>query len=282
MSIRTPSVLVAYDGSTDAELALTFGIETAELTGVPLKVVVVNDAAEPLGSSVNTQAERWAETITARARVGTAEVDLPVDIVLEHGGALPVLLDLATAATVLVVGSRGHNLWDTLWLGSTSQHLAGHADCTVAVVRRRHNPRAKRILVGIDGSVASRRALEFAVERAAGTGEEVVAVHAFQDSSFAAGGRIGALAVDIETDAIEAAECRAAELVAGIGLSAPDVVVRSSAVVGRAGRVLCRLADDASLVVVGSRGRTPVAELVLGSVSQEVLHKAECPVAVVR
>ena len=47
-------------------------------------------------------------------------------------------------------------------------------------------------------------------------------------------------------------------------------------------RVLVRLSDDASLVVVGSRGRTPVQELLLGSVSQETLHRAACPVVVVR
>jgi len=60
------------------------------------------------------------------------------------------------------------------------------------------------------------------------------------------------------------------------------VRLRSTAVVGTAGRVLARLSDDASLVVVGSRGRTEWKELLLGSVSQEVLHRAECPVVVVR
>lgn len=281
MTTQATPILVGYDGSPDANLALHWAIATGELTAAPVKVVVAAEDTDNLPLNVRDTVRRWSHTVTADARRATAEVDIATEVVLESGAPLPVLLDAAADASLVVVGSRGHGLWDTLWVGSTSQHLAGRTSCPVAVIRPPHNPVARRILVGIDGSPASRRALAFAAARGARTGEEVLAVHAYHYAPFAQGGRIGALAQDIDAATVEAAERQAAELVAGVAAEQPDAVVRSTAVVGRAGRVLSRLADDASLVVVGSRGRTGVQELVLGSISHEVLLRAECPVVVV-
>lgn len=281
MSTHATPILVGYDGSPDADLALHWAVATAEPTATPVKVVVAAEESDKLPVNVRDTVLRWAHTVTADARRALSEVDVPTEVELQTGAALAVLLAAAADASLVVVGSRGHGLWDTLWMGSTSQHLVGRTACPVAVVRAPHNPVARRIVVGVDGSPASRRALAYAAERGARTGEEVLAVHAYHYAPFAQGGRIGALAQDIDTAAVEAAERLAAELVAGVAAEQPDAVVQSTAVVGRAGRVLSRLADDASLVVVGSRGRTGVAELVLGSVSHEVLLRAECPVVVV-
>lgn len=281
MQTDDPFLLIAYDGSPDADLALHWAIRTAELSRVFLEVVVVADPPEKVAPKLREQARRWAQATTASARSTLADTEVVSDVVLEYGETLPVLLEAAAGASLVVVGSRGHGLWDAPWVGSVSHHLVGRAECPVVVVRRAHHARASRIVVGVDGSPASVRALGFAAERASLTGEEVLAVHAYQHLSFAAGGRTGVQAIDLDTEVEDAAERLAAELVAGISIDFPDVKLRSVAVPGRAGRALTRLADDASLVVVGSRGRTPVQELVLGSVSSEVLHKAECPVVVV-
>jgi len=282
METNTPFILVAFDGSPDADLALHWAIATAALGGQTLKVVVAADPPEDVAPKFREQARRWANAATAQARTTLDGTEVSAEVVLEHGETLSVLLDAAEGADLLVAGSRGHGLWDAPWIGSVSHHLVGRAPCPVVVVRRAHHPHAGKIVVGVDGSPASVRALGFAAERASMTGEEVVAVHAYQHLSIAAGGRTGIQAIDLDTEVEDAAERLAAELVAGVSVDHPDATVRSVAVPGRAGRVLSRLADDASLVVVGSRGRTPVQEIVLGSVSSEVLHKAECPVLVVR
>jgi len=277
-----PHIVVGYDASPDAELALGWALDTAALTHARLQVVVAAMPTDHLPTALAEHEEAFALRVSSTAR-DLAERHDGVDttVVVEHGWALPVLVRAAADADLLVVGSRGHNRLESRWLGSVSQHLAGHATCPVAVVRAPHKPEAREILVGIDGSPSSVRALEYAATRAELTGEPVLAVHAYPGLTYGDGG-LGALALDIDTTEVDRAERLAAELVAGVVVDHPDVTVRSTATMGRAARVLGRLSEDASLVVVGSRGRTPVQELLLGSVSQEVLHRATCPVVVVR
>jgi nucleotide-binding universal stress UspA family protein len=63
---------------------------------------------------------------------------------------------------------------------------------------------------------------------------------------------------------------------------APGLETEGEAVDGQAADVLLQEAQDASLIVVGNRGRGGFASLLLGSVSQQVVHHAQCPVLVVR
>ena len=282
MDATTP-IVVGYDGSPDSEHALTWATSTAARTGSALRVVVAAAPVDLLPDPLREHEEAFAARVAAAAReVVDAVADVDASVVVEHGWALPVLMTAASRAGTLVVGSRGHNRFENHWLGSVSHHLAGHADCAVAVVRPAHSPDAREILVGVDGSASSNRALEYAAARAELTGESVLAVHAYPTLDIGGGGGIGALALDLDTSAVDEAERLAAELVAGVAVDHPDVDLRSTAVMGRAARVLVRLSGDASLVAVGSRGRTPVQELLLGSVSQETLHRAACPVVVVR
>lgn len=284
MSTDKHPVVIAYDGSPDADLALQWGLRTAELTHRDVRVVVVSLAADTQPVQLRDFEEHRVHSAAAAARdaVKTAG-EVEAEVVVEHGWPVPTLLQVAADADLLVAGSRGYNAFEARWLGSVSQHLAGHARCPVAVVRRAHNPRSQRIVVGVDGSSASEDALRYAADRAALTGESVLAVHAYQLPMFSGTPTgLAVLPIDVDTEIVDDAERLAAELVAGIAEDYPDVGVRSTAVIGRAGRVLARLSDDASLVVVGARGRTPWQEVLLGSVSQEVLHRAECPVVVVR
>lgn len=73
-----------------------------------------------------------------------------------------------------------------------------------------------------------------------------------------------------------------AEALGGLRERYPDVAVRRRLVRGRIRHTLVEASADAGLVVVGARGRGGFAGLLLGSVSQALLHHAQCPVAVVR
>jgi nucleotide-binding universal stress UspA family protein len=78
------------------------------------------------------------------------------------------------------------------------------------------------------------------------------------------------------------AERKLSELVAAAIADDQRVVVRTKVVRGEATKVLLAEAEDATLLVVGSRGRGSFAQLLLGSVSDRCAQHADCPVLVMR
>jgi nucleotide-binding universal stress UspA family protein len=271
------SVLVGYDGSAAAEAALEWAAATARLEGVPVRAIIVEDASTPPPAS---QGEAPDHGPVVRARTTLARLGVEGDAERSSGHVVPVLLEAAHGSAMLVVGSRGHGRVGQAFLGSVSQHVAGHAPCPVVVVGEGPPPEARRIVVGIDGSGESSAALEFACRRAERTGEVVAAVHAYKV------GRVdldyhGELPHDIG-EKQEAAELVLGEAVAGVRAAHPDVVVEEEVVPVDARELLVDASASASLVVTGSRGRGAFAGMLLGSVSHDVLQRAHCPVAVVR
>jgi nucleotide-binding universal stress UspA family protein len=275
-SPRTPTrrILVAYDGSADAELALRWAAEEARATGRGLRVVTVDDAiTSPWGAAAVYRGEDVLAGVEERF------ADLDVELESRVGHVTGELLRASVSDDLLVVGSRGHGRAEDLLIGSVSQHLARHAPCPVVVVRPTHDADARRIVVGVDGSATSAAALEHACRRAERTGETVVALHAW---------RTHAPSTDVWNSEPRAQEglthrqVLLAESVAGMRVDHPDVVIEQEAVPVTPVRCLVDASRGASLLVVGSHGLGFFGGLLLGSVSQAVLQRAECPVAVVR
>lgn len=137
----------------------------------------------------------------------------------------------------------------------------------------------ERILIGVDGSDDSRRALEWAVELAGPLGAEVVAVHAL--------GLLEQLEPDgepVPTASHRAEIVRVFEQEWCAPLdSAAGVCSRRLVEDGPPAMVLLRVAeqDDVDLVVVGSRGIGGFDELLLGSTSTQVMQHAPVPVTVI-
>ena len=139
------------------------------------------------------------------------------------------------------------------------------------------------IVVGIDGSDNSRKALEWAVREAGlrGTSLTVLAVH--QVATHYWTGAPEHYASDTpETEMVrQAAEDAVQKAVSQVGGPAPtSVTVR--AVSGVPARELVAASADADLVVVGSRGGGGFARIRLGSVSNQVASHADSPVVVIR
>lgn len=136
----------------------------------------------------------------------------------------------------------------------------------------------KRIVVGVDGSPSSIKALSWAIRQAELTGAEVEAVTAWSYPSGYGWAPFGDGAADFEGNAGKLLFEALAE-VSGI---APDVMVEPLVVQGHAADVLVRAAEGADLLVVGSRGHGGFAGMLLGSVSQHCVHHARCPVLILR
>jgi len=136
------------------------------------------------------------------------------------------------------------------------------------------------IVVGTDGSAAAQRAVEWASRCAAAIGATVVAVYSIELVYPAA-----PIAVPVlpEIDESRRAEAHAALDEACAPLRDTDVPFRTVVTDGNAAAALERVADDenADLIVVGRRGRGGFRELVLGSVSHQLLHHTTHAVVVV-
>lgn len=139
-------------------------------------------------------------------------------------------------------------------------------------------PRTTKIVVGVDASEHAQRALRWARDEARAHGATLEVVHAYPAVELALLPAIAAIPSDEELE--DAAHQVLDELIDEVGDFEGVPVVRTAGMGGAAG-VLCRQAEDADLLVVGSRGRGGFKELLLGSVSHQVATHAPCPVVIV-
>lgn len=272
--------VVGVDGSEGSLHALRWAL--AHVSGRSVSVTAVQcwqvlDGG--IGDPGESEQRRQIESQLRRLRT-SLEPDNPVlQVEAVKGHPVQVLLDRAERADLLIVGSRGLSGLKSLVLGSVSLHCATHSKVPVAIIR----PEAPLdgaltdIVVGVDGSANSGVALQWAL----GFARETSDVHALRvwesrpseassDDAF-----FEALLAKLQADDNGALE----EVLLGSEPGAP--LVRRSFHYASAADALIERGAEADLLVVGSRGRGPVASAVLGSVSNDVVRRAKCPVVVV-
>ncbi|HKT01536.1 MAG TPA: universal stress protein [Rugosimonospora sp.] len=272
--MREHPILVGYDGSAASTAALRWALGEAERRSLGVRVVRVLDIprrANPTPASRATEAHMFDEAevaldqIAATATAGLRRA-VPLTTAALAGPVVDALCEQSRQASLTVLGSRGVGGLAGLLLGSVSVAVAAHAHSPVAVVREHMSAAPGRpVLVGVDGSDVAGLALEFAFAEAAARGVRLRAVHAVPGEGAEPAGQ------QLLTRALEPYRRRY-----------PQVTVVERVVPGTPGPLLATASLDAQLVVVGSRGRGGFHGLLLGSVSQQVLHRAGCPVAVVR
>lgn len=141
------------------------------------------------------------------------------------------------------------------------------------------------VVVGVDGSSDSARALAWALDEAEAHQLPLRVVTAVVPVPTAATWPVDALCGSVTDDDLERARENAAGMLAAVekerGKAAP-VPVEFAALVGQPAHALCLTSRDARMLVVGSRGAGGFGRLLLGSVSTAVVHHARCPVVVIR
>ena len=137
------------------------------------------------------------------------------------------------------------------------------------------------IVVGVDGSESSQRALGWAVDEARFRRCTVEAVHVWQ-LPVLMGTPFGTVPIDVDAEGA-AAQTQLDAIVDAVDAKGLDAPIERTFTTGVPARRLLEIAAerDADLVVVGSRGHGGFTGLLLGSVSQQVTHHAHCPVVVV-
>jgi nucleotide-binding universal stress UspA family protein len=250
------SVVSGVDGSPESLDAARQGARLVAGPGRHLLVGVIDlGVAAKAGYAAGDLVVRMQNELENALEASAEEVGLvhPVERRLLEGAPARALKETLEQerATLLCVGSHEHRRPTGIVIGSVATMLLHEAPCSVLVARA---PRDRDrfpcdIVVGLDGSEASRLALEAAEQLRERYGSDLRAV-------VASGGR------DVDVDAAQAASAAAV------------VDPRSPR------EALLAAAAEADLLVVGSRGLHGLRAI--GSVSERVAHEARCSVLVVR
>ena len=295
--IGSERILVATDFSPLAQEAIRQAHERAASAHATLAVchVVQNDLkanvlfphlTKPQAVISSVELDRLSEALSANVKSLTGRSEGEFEILLDDGTPYAVILTLAESwrADLIVTGSHGsEDLYD-LMLGSVAENVTRYAHCPVLVARPHR--KSGHIVAGTDFSDQALSAVTAAVVEARRTNSRLTVVHSLQVSlplsSFIARG-LGSPppepSVEGSADLGKAVEDRLVELVARCGFEADPRVLD-----GPAAAALVRVAKDvnADLLVVGTRGRTGLARVLLGSVAEGVVRSAPCSVLVVR
>lgn len=281
------SVVVGVDGSPGSDAALVWALDEGRRRGVPVRVVHVwhpdgLDQAERLAElpSVAELRKRLGDDVGAHVREVAARhtaLDVAVTIAVRYGHPTRELIDEAGADALLVVGSRGRGGFTGALLGSVSQGTIQYAQGPVVVVRGEPaQPPAGRVVVGVDGSDESVRAVRLAHEAAVHRGAELEVVHAWTLPYMGFAGTAVLPQETIDELAVQAGET----LKATIDRAGVEAT-RTRLVQGPPVPALLEAAEGADLLVVGSRGYGGWKGLLMGSVSQQVVTRSTTPVTVV-
>jgi nucleotide-binding universal stress UspA family protein len=307
MSFFPTNILLATDGSSEAELAAKMATDLAQKTGSKLHVVhayywatgslldpissgnpLVREAVEKQARATLQEAvlniqEGFGGTVdSSRLRVGRPDAEI-VTQAEEIGAGL------------IVVGSRGLGAFGRSLMGSVSESVVRHAHCPVLVVRGGPVVLPTKVLLATDGSESAAYATQAAVELSRKTDSELHVLYVGEDAFSAA-------SVYPEATNLEGVEQKDPALIEELGRQFEQVarqtldaeVEEVQAVGGTVTEAHLRMGTPAAevvdlaeglgvgLVVVGNRGLGGVRRALMGSVSDTVVRHAHCPVMVVR
>lgn len=293
-------VMVGVDGSTGSRAALVHAVHEAARRGADLDVLIAYELGLPwVGSSsillpepdeIRADAESTAHRLVddvLQELAGRPGLDaLRIRIAPVVGPAPRALVDRSREAGLLVVGSRGRGAFRSAVLGSVALHCVTGAHCPVVVVGPEwHGQAGGPVVVGVDGSDASRAALRAGIDEAArrGTSVEVVAAFFLGSYWYDTYPVVMPAADEVAGDLRERVEVLVGEVAGEAALLTGGATppLRITLTEGRATDVLTEAAQQAALLVVGSRGRGAVRGLLLGSVALGCAIHAPCPVMVV-
>lgn len=231
----------------------------------------------PSAESVGVAAQQTAEELLDKAlRERTSLTRVTATAAARQGDAGQVLVTMSNSAGLVVVGARSHGSLVSALLGSATGHVLHHAACPVMVVPATAGPgRFGRVVVGVDGTPASRAALRWAADAADRHGCALLAVHALQLTP-------APVMVPVEQLFPDYLAMTQAWLVALVAEEVAQQPITCQVVDGPASAVLLAAAGPDELLVVGSRGRGGFAGLILGSVATQCAQHSRGAVVVVR
>jgi len=272
-------ILLATDGSPSAEYGVSWAAEISKAFGSTIRIVAVvqpetayqslgeGDAIH-IGREAFLQDNLLAHDAVAAAQQQLSHMHVDGESTVKYGAATLEIEREAKAwgADLIVLGSHSRSAAGRLLLGSVADGVKNHAAASVLIARS--EAPVARVLVGVDGSEASRRAAGIALRLARRWKAAAHLEYVYEAPAF------GPIEGDL-TKMLRRGDPSTEAF-------APDVTYHVA--FGRAADSLVQEAKsrDCGLIVVGSRGLGEFRRLVLGSVSNRVAHEAATSVLVVK
>ncbi len=279
-------IVVGIDGSEGSLSALTWGAEHARRKHMGLEIVSAwhspAAALTPMGMAyipppelvMQCDAEQRVDNVLANQADRLAGIECRTVVAESEASAL--LCGVAEDADLLVVGSRGLGGFKGLIVGSVSARCANTAPCPVAIVPPDWRPpstTAGSTVVGIDGSENSKAAVQWA-DHWIDPASTLRLVCVWDLAPSYARAEFGFSDQDLEAVCIETAAI-AERLVTKHS-------IETRCVRGDARQELSAAAGEADALVVGARGHSGLARMIMGSIASSLLHHLVVPTVVVR
>ncbi len=286
-------ILVGHDFRTGGEIAVQAAAAFAARSGAALRLVHVIEAlhfyqrlSHPLTSPYSPEelaqrAGSTLETIASRSSLENLSVDYEV-----HTGKPFVELIVARRAwnaDLIVVG--GNERGEEQGLGRTSERVVRKAMVPVLIAKTPFSTEAKTLLVPTDFSIGARKAAEEALTLAASFGARVIFLHAIDVLNIypaTTGADMPALPPLPVVEAQDL-ELEWQEFLSGLPFL-QQITWERRTITGLAASTIIQQAEEqqADLLVIGTHGRTGLAHMLLGGVTEEVVRTACCPVLTIR
>jgi universal stress protein E len=266
-------ILAGTDGSERAQEAVGRAAQLASLTGASLDLVYVIDTNRPHGDA---EVEPKAEASLQRAEATASTTGVSVSTKVVAGEPAEAILEEAVdhGADLICVGPDAGLLGGTVHVGRVAAQVLRHSSCSVMVGREASPSFPESVLCGVDGSDGSVDTAGLAARIAVAGGAELRLHHV---TPIFAGDEREWTVDDDEPDPIEIESAAQAARTAGVrpirerALGRPEYAILETAE-----------RERVDLVVVGSRGLSGLARVLLGSVSEYVASHAHCSVLVGR
>lgn len=283
-------VTVGIDGSETSGVSLAWAARESTRRGALLRVIhayTIPVYGGDFGAVMAFPAVELEEFHTLHQKTVADQLepirasypDLAIETVVHSGPPITAIVEGAKDSEMIVVGSHGTGPLAALLLGSVARGVAHRAPCPVVLVPNVPLPATvERIVVGADGSPASEVAMDWADEESQLWGAELTVAHACYYPYHAGHVTTGGAAALMEVDAMMLLSKAAHRLDARRG---GGNEVRTLLLPGAPATALVEAAADSDLLVVGARGLGALKAAILGSTSNQAIHHARCPIAII-
>jgi nucleotide-binding universal stress UspA family protein len=277
-------ILIATDLSARSDRALERALALAREHAAELTIVHVVDADLP-ASLADAQETAAQEVIRGHVDTVTAGNGPSISIKVVFGRAYVDILEVSeqAEAELIILGMHREDAFKDMFRGTTVQRIIGASNVPVLLVKDQASGPYRRVMVGVDFSIYSRRAVEFAVKFVPNGEFHLVHAYDVPFKGFLYGqGTRREVSKRHRVQFQQMIDEEMATFLASLEAKAPKLerVMQEGTVREVILRQIGRLKPG--LLVIGTHGRTGVAHALLGSVAEDLLRDPPCDVLAVK